>query len=66
LLFQKAARSITGINIVAVVAGFVNPSSYIRRKNCRKNAGAVQSFASRGSLSHTPMKKKKPGIAGPL
>jgi hypothetical protein len=41
LLFQKPARSITGVNIVAVIRGFVNPSSYIGWKNCRKNAGGV-------------------------
>src|SRR5450432_1229299 len=39
LLFQKPARSITGINIVAVIAGFVNPSSYILQKNLRRNPG---------------------------
>jgi|ERR1700730_2912287 hypothetical protein len=39
LLFQKPARSITAINIVAVIADCVNPSSYIRQKNLRRNPG---------------------------
>jgi hypothetical protein len=53
----------TGIKNVAVIAGFVNPSSYIRQKNLRKNPGAVGVSGKPRPVVQRPTKQKKPGNA---
>jgi hypothetical protein len=64
LLFQKPARSIADSNIVAVIAGFVNPDSYIRRKNYRKNAERFTALQAETCRAPYVDEKKKPGSAG--
>jgi hypothetical protein len=54
----------TGIKIVAVIAGPVNPSSCIRQKNYRKNAGDSQSFGKPRPAVPYAGEKKKPGEPG--
>jgi hypothetical protein len=62
LLFQKPARSIAGISIVVVIAGFISPPSYIRQYSIAKKAGS-QELRTLKSAGQYDGEKKKPGNA---
>jgi len=58
LLFQKPARSITGINIVVVITGFISPPSCIGQYSIAKKAGP-QEFRTLKSAEKDDDEKEK-------
>jgi len=63
LLFQKPARSITGININGVITGFISPPSYIRQYSIAKKAD-LQEFRTLNRPINTTEKEKARQRAG--
>jgi hypothetical protein len=64
LLFQKPARSIVGISIVVVIAGFISPPSYIRQYSIVKKAGLHEFRTVKSAVQYDVEKEKARQSAG--
>jgi hypothetical protein len=66
LLFQKPARSIAGISIVVVIAGFISPPSYIRQYSIVKKANPQEFRTLKSARQYNDEKEKARQRAGLL